>query len=266
MTIDQRSQNAVNVPLVGLLAIVLIFFLFIFLTALTENAALAFGLSLVITISQLDKLSFSTSSSAGNRRSVSQKTSKLLINAQTCLYCNHAIKIDDTICLNCSRDIRVEKLGAVETITQPAGHYKHQELYDKDGTEICSANCINKKSKDWKYTVLTVFPKAFKSDVEGKLTISGLFRQDDTFTKKLEKGRRYLRVYVLDAEQNKILESEEVLNHKDKLDWHFRKITIDHLKPTTSYLVGIGRRQAWQHNWHIQYEFSQIRISSYEKD
>ena len=95
-----------------------------------------------------------------------------------------------------------------------------------------------------------------------KENISGFFRVQDKFDKSNHKGRRYLRIYVLEPGKNTVMQSEEILNYKDKTDWKYRKVVLEKLRPSTAYKIGIGRRQAWQHNWHIQYDFSDVRVSS----
>ena len=226
-----------------------------------------------MTVSQIDRftnIKKLTSSSRTKQRKIrrtSRKTSRKTSKKDTisCLYCNQPIERKTNYCIACGKLIQPEELD-VATITLPEGHYKKESIVEHDGNSIYSVNCIGKKEKDWNYTVLSVFNKIFTSNEKGELIVTGFFKIEDTFTSSLQKGRRYLRIYVLEPEKDTVMQSEEVLDHKDKLHWHYRKLVLEKLKPFTAYKIAIGRRQAWQHNWHIQYEFSDVRITSYDKN
>jgi subtilisin family serine protease len=94
------------------------------------------------------------------------------------------------------------------------------------------------------------------------LSIHGQFRQYDTLPPHLWEGRRYLNLYILSTDGQRILQTIQILNHNDGTSWK----TVDKEITFPSDIWGMvriafGRVDSWTTDWQITAEWRCIHIS-----
>ena len=178
-----------------------------------------------------------------------------------CYVCNYKLEQTDLFCSGCGIETRPVKLKFT-TITQPAEKYVNVTEKVISGIDILSIDTIQKLGSDYEYKILSIYNREVKADGEGKIILSGFFRMSDTFDEKLRVNRRYLELYLLEADANTIIKSIKIFDHNDSITWHFKVLVLDKLKTFGTYRIAIGRNQAWAANWKIKYEFGDIRIKN----
>ncbi|MHA2427519.1 MAG: M12 family metallo-peptidase [Candidatus Hermodarchaeia archaeon] len=142
--------------------------------------------------------------------------------------------------------------------THPVGkhfNFKHISTTYGEGYHIDSAG-----SSQWDYRFYGLTGENFTVGAGGSIQISGYFRHDDTFYGSFIISNRKSYVYLLDA-NGYYLEQILLLDWTNSTDWGFTTKTFSNLDAGT-YRIGIGRRDAWTHDWKLVVEWAEVIISS----
>jgi hypothetical protein len=116
-------------------------------------------------------------------------------------------------------------------------------------------------SRQYGYTFLAYYPDIVIASPAGEISISGYFRQYDTFYGPLPVNRRFLRAYVLNTAGNSIITSHTVLDHGYGTGWYDRAFTITGLTAGQSYKIGFGRADSWSSDWQLTAEWANVKVS-----
>jgi hypothetical protein len=96
---------------------------------------------------------------------------------------------------------------------------------------------------------------------DGRIRVTGYFRQSDTFTPGLQPGRREAYIYIMYSENlNNIVRQVRVLNYTDGTNWKYREVTIDGLAPLKAIKIGVGRWDGWATDWQLAVEWTGIVV------
>ncbi len=117
-------------------------------------------------------------------------------------------------------------------------------------------------SSQYGYYFMGYSDYAVKSSSEGEISMSGYFRQSDTFSSSQQPNRRYLRAYVLSTDLTSIVTSVKVLDHNYGTSWYFREFTISGLDSNQNYKIAFGRRDSWSTDWKLTSEWAGIEIDT----
>ena len=142
--------------------------------------------------------------------------------------------------------------------THPVGkhfNFKHISTTYGEGYHIDSAG-----SNQWDYRFYGLTGETFTVSTGSSIQISGFFRHEDTFYGSFIISNRKSYVYLLD-EYGNYLEQILLLDYNDGTDWAFKTRTFSNLDAGT-YRIGIGRRDAWTHDWKLVVEWTEVLIST----
>jgi hypothetical protein len=93
--------------------------------------------------------------------------------------------------------------------------------------------------------------------------ITGWFRQYDTFSETKQPGRRYVDFYIIDPNTLQIIVSKRILEYYDGTDWVYRRIHYKCGFFSGNYLLAIGRRDSWSHDFKLTAEWCNVQIWTY---
>jgi rubredoxin len=98
---------------------------------------------------------------------------------------------------------------------------------------------------------------------DGTVTVSGYFRQDDTFNSSTMPGRRELRIFIMYSnDTRKVVKQLPVLSYLYGTTWYYRSVTVTGLTCGMSIMVGVGRHNGWSTDWDLTAEWTGITVTA----
>ena len=114
-------------------------------------------------------------------------------------------------------------------------------------------------SRDYNYNFLA-YTNEIITDTE--FVVSGYFRQDDTFSTSLQPNRRFLKAYILDANNpSTIVKTITILDYTDGTEFVHKEFKVSGLSPG-EYFLGFGRGDSWSTDWKLVAEWVGVEISA----
>ena len=164
-------------------------------------------------------------------------------------------------------DVEVYSYGNWDGKTIPTGKYV------REGSSLASPAYMGPTfrvdtigSSDYNYVFFGYSSDTYVPLYEGvTISVSGWFRQDDSFWESLQEGRRFLEVYILYYFGRftwRLDYHHRILDYYDGTDWAYRHITFELPQgfQAASYHIAFGRSDAWLQDWDLTAEWCNVQI------
>ncbi|MGA1842347.1 MAG: hypothetical protein ACMUIU_17150 [bacterium] len=129
----------------------------------------------------------------------------------------------------------------------------------------CGYHIDSMNTSGFNYILLAYLDENILADDEGKIAVSGYFRQDDSLGGILLEEGRHFSIYILDSDATTIIQEQKILLSDDGTDWIFKGFYIEGLSAGESYKIGFGRKNIDSENNNITAEWSEVRFADSAK-